>query len=262
MLSVAAGKVVLAAGQWLGGADIAATADFEVESACGSEVFGTDDLSANHAALAVGGRLTRGEGVDAYVKSMSIGGARVYGRKTHGSSSSGARCQDEASSVPNAYKEIAGEEESRTPPPEYPMKWHKFLMVVMIIGAIFMIINGASLLTGTEYSRNGADAETVYRLYPGLKACDIFYGAVLIAIGVFEFIVRNRLNQFRQNGPFSLKILYGLSITASILYMLWFTSVTSSNAFTNSNLASLATSVALLIINSSYYAKRSELFVN
>ena len=94
-VSVVAGKVVLAAGQWLGGADIAANAELEVESACGSEVFGADDLSANHAALAVGGRLTLGEGVDAYVKSMSIGGARVYGRKTHGSSSSGARCQDD-----------------------------------------------------------------------------------------------------------------------------------------------------------------------
>ena len=94
-VSVVAGKVVLAAGQWLGGADIAANAELEVESSCGSEVFGADDLSANHSALAVGGKLTLGEGVAACVKSMSIGGTRVYGRKTHGSSSSGAMCQDD-----------------------------------------------------------------------------------------------------------------------------------------------------------------------
>ena len=94
-VSVVAGKVVLAAGKWLGGADIAANAELEVESACGSEVFGADDLSANNAALAVGGKLTLGEGVAAYVKSMSIGGTQAYGRKTHGSSSSDARYQDD-----------------------------------------------------------------------------------------------------------------------------------------------------------------------
>lgn len=93
-VSVAAGKVVIAAGEWLGGASVAANAELEVEPACGSGVFGEDDANTNHAALDLDGRLTLGDGVAARVKSMTIGGASTCG--TYGSSSSAARHRDDA----------------------------------------------------------------------------------------------------------------------------------------------------------------------
>lgn len=93
-VSVVAGKVVVAAGEWLGGASVAANAELEVESACGPGVFGEDDADLNHAALDLDGRLTLGDGVAARVKSMTIGGASVSG--TYGSSSSAARHRDDA----------------------------------------------------------------------------------------------------------------------------------------------------------------------
>ena len=140
-------------------------------------------------------------------------------------------------------------------------------MVVMIISAIFTIISGISYLAGFEYSeyqytQNGVNASMIYNAFPGLKACDTFYGVALIALGVFEFTVRNRLKQFRANGPGSLKIMYILSIAASVIYLVWASSATGINLLNSANLASLGISVLLLIINSVYYSKRSSLFVN
>ena len=93
-VSVVAGKVVVAAGKWLGGASVAANAELEVESACGSGVFGVDDAGANLAVLTLGGMLTLGDGIEARVKAMKIGGASAHG--TYGSSSSAVRHKDDA----------------------------------------------------------------------------------------------------------------------------------------------------------------------
>lgn len=149
----------------------------------------------------------------------------------------------------------------------YPMKWHKFLMVIMILGGIVTIGSGIGYMAGYqynnyEYAKAGLNPVIVYRAFPGLKTCDMFYGIALIALGVFEFIVRNRLNQYRANGPMSLKIMYILSIVATLIYMIWASTVTNLSYFTMSNIGSLGSSALFLIINSIYYSKRSELFVN
>ena len=92
-VSVAAGKVVVAAGKWQGGASVAANAELEVMSDCGSGVFGEDDVGLNCAVLSLDGRLTLGDGIVASVKRMQLGGASAYG--TYGSSSSDAKRKDD-----------------------------------------------------------------------------------------------------------------------------------------------------------------------
>ena len=144
----------------------------------------------------------------------------------------------------------------------YPMKWHKFLMVVMIIGAIYTIASGIIQMTGHQYTREGSSPEYIYAVFPGMKTCDLVYGVMMIAIGVFQFIVRNRLNQFRANGPSSLRLLYILSIAAGVFYLIWASSVTRVNLFTANNLGNVIGSVVMMIINGVYYSKRSPLFVN
>ena len=143
-----------------------------------------------------------------------------------------------------------------------PMKWHNFLMVIMILGGIVTIANGINTMLGSEYLSNGLDSSKVYSAFPGLKSCDTFYGITMIAIGVFEFIVRSRLNQLRENGPSSLKTLYILSIAANLVYLAWASSTVNINLFNSSNVGSVLGTVLLLIINSIYYSKRSDLFVN
>ena len=149
-----------------------------------------------------------------------------------------------------------------SPADQYPMKWHKFLMVIMIIGAVISFISGAGLFSGASYESQGVDADLIYRMYSGMKSCDMVYSVVLMAIGVFKIIVRNRLSRFRANGPESLKILYFISIGASLIYISWASSATRVNMLTSSNITSVFSSVLFLIINTSYYKKRSSLFVN
>ena len=172
----------------------------------------------------------------------------------------GAKCEDYNGTEEPVYSPV--ESPAEAPANSYSMKWHKFLMVVMVISAIFTAIDGIGKITGAEYRSEGLVAEQVYSAYPGLKNCDTVYGIALIALGVFQFVVRNRLNQFRANGPFSLKIMYVISIVAGVIYIIWASSVIGINLFNTSNLGSIGGSVAFLIINSVYYSKRSELFVN
>lgn len=179
----------------------------------------------------------------------------------------GTRCEDGVdtssdTAPPAVLQENQHEETSTANINEYPMKWHNFQMVIMILGGILTIANGLSQLMGAGYMREGITAAQIYGRFPGLKSCDVFYGIVLIALGVYEFVVRNRLNKFQVNGPGSLKTLYFLSIAGSLIYLLWASSTTGVNLLTSDNLGSLISSVAFLCINSIYYSKRSSLFIN
>ena len=149
----------------------------------------------------------------------------------------------------------------------YPMKWHKVLMVIMILGGILTVARGAACMAGFQYAeyefaKVGANSEVVYYAFPGLKACDMFYGIVLIAIGIFEFTVRKRLKQFRANGPLSLKIMYMIEIAAEVIYLAWTSHATNLNMFTSANLGSLGVTALIMVLNIVYYSRRSSLFIN
>ncbi len=145
---------------------------------------------------------------------------------------------------------------------KYPMKWHRFLMVVMILGGVFTVINGINALLGSEYMGQGFTAEQVYYRFPGLKTADMLYGLAMIALGVFQFVVRSHLNQFRSDGPGMLKAWYIASLIINLIYILMASSALKVNAFDSSTIGTLGGSVFFLIVNSIYYSRRSELFVN
>ncbi len=154
------------------------------------------------------------------------------------------------------------QKESETQNRTYPLKWHNCLMVVMILGGIITVANGINYVMGLEYTGFDLYFMGAYKAFPALKSCNMFYGIAMIAIGIFEFIVRRRLNQFRENGPMSLKILYILSIAVNMVYDVWASSATNMNLFSYSSISSYSGIVILFVINSIYYSKRSELFVN
>ena len=148
---------------------------------------------------------------------------------------------------------------------KYPMKWHKFLMVILVLGSFFTIINGINTLLGSEYMGQGLTAEQVYNRFPGLKTADILYGLAMIALGVFQFVVRNHLNQFRSDGPGMLRAWYIATLIINLIYIFLVSSavkVNALNAFDSSTIGTLGASVFFLIVNSIYYYKRGELFVN
>ena len=157
----------------------------------------------------------------------------------------------------------------------YPMRWHGFLMGMMIVVAIGAMISGIGYLTGfvyssysTEYSGTTIRAEDVYRAFPGLKTCDIIYGISVICIGVYEIYVRNRLHAFRKDSVKFLLLLYAATLIVNIIYVISAASVMGyslgefiSEVDTSAKLQ-LFRPVLFALINGSYYNKRKALFIN
>ena len=152
---------------------------------------------------------------------------------------------------------------SEAAPASHPMKWHKFQMVTLVIGAGLAVLMGVSIVTGLYYRAYGMYAETVYGAYPMLMMLNMAYGIVIIALGVFQYIVRNRLKRFEQNGPWSLFILYALCIVTQLLY--WVAGIAAIGKpprnFT-SDLVGMAQNIIMMTLQKIYYDKRKDLFVN
>ena len=147
---------------------------------------------------------------------------------------------------------------------EYPMKWHKCQLVFLIIGAVYSFAYGLFYLVGGKVLsvRGLVDITEYYIRYPGLITYYRFSAVINIAVGVFQVIVWKRLKEYRVNGPISLKVMYVLGIVLNIVNLSWMSSAMNTNMFNVWNCCYIIGLVVMLIINSSYYAKRSELFVN
>ena len=157
---------------------------------------------------------------------------------------------------------IEGAPADRADPSGYSLKWHKFLMVVLILGGILTMISGISWIAGLVYRQTGADAADVYRYFPDLKTYDMVYGAFCLVLGVLQIYVRNRLNGFCENGPKMFMVYYLLGIAGQVLYAVTVSSVIRMNAANASLYGNVAGSIVMMIINYIYYNKRKELFVN
>ena len=146
---------------------------------------------------------------------------------------------------------------------QYPMKWHKFQLVLLIIRAVSGIIDGLiTIVSGRIVTVEGLkDFTMVYSVYPGLENCFRYTSVMSIAMGIFAFIVWKRLRGYRANGPISFKIMLVLDIITGIATCTLMSSAMNTNLFSFKIACFFIAEVVLLIINSTYYARRSELFV-
>ena len=144
----------------------------------------------------------------------------------------------------------------------FPMEWHKFLMVTMIIGAVVTVINGLLYITGFVYERNGVTSAQVYSTFPGIKSCDTVYGIFLILVGVFQIIVRNHLHGFKKDALCLLVCLFSISLTINIFYQVIASFVADINPLDASVLGTVIGTLLYMIPTIVYYQKRSVLFVN
>ena len=153
---------------------------------------------------------------------------------------------------------------SETKAAGYPMRWHSIVLALLIIGAVVNVLTGVFFVAGEKVLtiRGLVDVTEYYSKYPGLENYYRFSAVISIALGVFQFVVWKRLKEYRVNGPISLKVLYVLFIILGIIRMSCMSSAMNTNLFNAGNCLTVIAWVVLLIINSSYYAKRSELFVN
>lgn len=148
-----------------------------------------------------------------------------------------------------------------------PMNWHKFLIYFALwAGGILNIISGILTFTGKQYELYGdTPAEWVYAFFDGLKQLDMFYGIVLLALGVLCIVDRFQLAGFKRIGPKLLLVLYAANLVLGIIYVVAASKITGleiSDMADSRTVASLVMSAVMVVVNAIYYKKRAHLFVN
>lgn len=176
---------------------------------------------------------------------------------------------EQAPAAPQApvYVQPMPQQAAPTPPVvEQPMSWFKFLIYfALFLGAVLNVVNGFNYISGGIYfvQTNGqVSAEQVYSLYgAALKAVDVFYGVVLLAMSAFGVYTRFRLAKYKKNGPTCLYVLYAAGAAVSLLYTLAVAVVSGVNDLATV-VPSVVVSIAMILLNRTYFQKRSALFVN
>ena len=144
--------------------------------------------------------------------------------------------------------------------PAMPMKWYKFLIYVsLFLSGISNIFMGVQAITGMQYG-DAVSASQVYSMYSGLKIVDVVYGAALVAIGVYAFIVRSKLAHYRTGAPKHLLLLYALAFIMNLVYVAGASLAIGMNLMSADVVMSLIVSIIMLIANKVYFDKRAHLF--
>ena len=137
---------------------------------------------------------------------------------------------------------------------ELPMKWHNFMMVIMVIGAIGNFAYGIlMIIRGIEC------ADRYYYIY-GLSTILIEYGILLMAFGVFWFFVRNRLKKYKKDGPVLLISSYIAGLTMSIFFSFAVAGMTRAELDIRSIVMRAVATGVIIILHKVYYGKRKRLF--
>lgn len=153
---------------------------------------------------------------------------------------------------------------------QHPMKWYKFLIYFsLFFGALINFVFGFNYITGGIYfvqSNGEFSADMIYGFYGGgLKALDVIYGILMIALAVFGIYARSRLAKYKSNGPMCIYVLFWAGAGLTLLYNIALIAVTglnSSEVFNAQVSGSIGVSVGMALGNYFYFKKRKDLFVN
>lgn len=140
------------------------------------------------------------------------------------------------------------------------MKWFKFVIwVQLFLAALSSLYTAFSLFTSSAYL---GSADTIYSYYPGLKASDMIFGVIYIALIVFAIYTRQQLAHYKTNAPKLYLVFLVVVAVVSLLYAAVTSVMTGYNMFTLNVIVSLVSSVVMIVLNNIYFNKRKELFNN
>ena len=135
----------------------------------------------------------------------------------------------------------------------YGLKWHKFLVFCIGLGAVLdLVLGGITLLS--------AFAAETQNLMLVLLISTVF----CIVSAVFSFVVHGRLKGLCANGPKLLVAMYILQLVVTIADSI-IPVVLAPELYTfdsSSIVGSITGTIIAIAINSSYYKKREDIFVN
>ena len=142
------------------------------------------------------------------------------------------------------------------------LKWHKFMLFCMLLGAIFNFLSAPIYIFFDLY---GEHTERVYTIYPALAFFNVFMGLLSIGVAVFQLVVRNRLKNFYEVGPKLLLANYAILIVTNLVSSIvpvilapHYSEVVYIDYF--ALIFSLLAAIAEILINYFYYKKRKYMF--
>lgn len=156
-------------------------------------------------------------------------------------------------------------EQQPQPKPEFPMKWHKFMIYFSLwAGAVISLVNAWIYFTGSHYG-DASDARMVYAFYKGLKPVDVLFGILMLASAVAYIVARFKLAKLQRSGVKMVVALPVIMAVLSIGYILAASGVTGLSVgelMDSSSVGSLVGAIALAFYNKRYYAERDAILVD
>jgi hypothetical protein len=139
------------------------------------------------------------------------------------------------------------------------MKWHKFLLILLWLGAALNIVSGIGYLLGDLYGEYTAE---IYAAAPTLATFDLACGGVMILFGLFQFVMRGRLKRMCKNGPALLSATYIMLIIINLVTAVVpaFLAPQYLTVDTPTVMGTIFGNILWLSVNSSYYKKRMDMF--
>lgn len=169
--------------------------------------------------------------------------------------------------------------------PAFPMKWYKFLKVMLWISLLLNLGSAFNYFMGTNYTEF---KDNLFAEIPLWRYVDIFAGIFSIAMSVYLFIVWRSLHNYKADSLMLLIISYILNIIFLLAYIIALTLIVENAGTTmiysksyvpggyvyyldlNAYLSSLGktigiqigSSILAIIINYDYFKKRAFMFIN
>lgn len=169
--------------------------------------------------------------------------------------------------------------------PAFPMKWYKFLKVMLWISLLLNLGSAFNCFMGTNYTEF---KDNLFAEIPLWRYVDICAGIFCIAMSVYSFVVWRSLHNYKADSLMLLIISYILNIIFLLIYIIVLSSIVKISGVTtiysksslpggytyyldlNAYLSSFAqtigtqigSSILGIIINYNYFKKRAFMFVN
>lgn len=157
---------------------------------------------------------------------------------------------------------------------QMPMKWYKWLLVVLIIGAVLNIVTGLGMLMNPAYNLSGL-TEIEYDLTPDLREAvdfleilNMINGVFALVMGGFSIYVQRQLAGYKKNAPKLVVAMYVISGAVSMI-ICGFSAMRLEDilgygidSLGSNGIVTFAVSMAFASLNNTYFKKRAHLFVN
>lgn len=148
-----------------------------------------------------------------------------------------------------------------------PIKWHKFLTWFGLwAAAVICLLTSISVLSVSRYSQYGWSFYELDVIVSRLRAADIAYGLVDIALAILYFYTVILLRKYRIRGLMLLTVAYIVRLLSAVLYFFitWIVVTVPFVLVDNPGIVlwHIILPIVMIFVNMAYYRKRAHLFVN